>query len=520
MTETVVKGTSRKGSVFITLILLLGMMMTAGCVTEQSLYRGLEERRAQAYVTWKQAREKEKEARVLLRGELSLEDSLKFALSNNKSLQAAAQEREISRGVVLESYGSVLPTITGTADYVRLDETASFNVGGQSVSLGDVNNYSAGLQVSQPLFRGGAIPAALRSAKWVSLLASEQVRGVVHGVIYDVASAYYNTLLGQHLYEVNRDAVISAKAYLKDVTVKRDQGLASDFDVLRAQVDVSLFEAQMIQQRNRVNLSRTRLFRAMGISQDSKVVLSDSLHYAPVRPVFDEAVRIAYDKRADLYQVELSVKLQQEALRVARSQYWPKLDAFLRQEWAKPDPHTSTKNDWGDAWSAGLSAVWPLFDGLQREGRIRQERERLKQKEITLIDTQEQALLEVRQAILSLRDGEEFVESQKLNLARAREALRLAEVQYREGVAEAVATTEARSALTRAQGLYYEAVFNHTIARLALQRSMGILGPGFGEHEDDHRSPILPGVIGPFEVKQSENAGETGLREEASKGGS
>ena len=519
MTGTMVKRTPHKGKDFIILILFLGTAITAGCVTEQSLSQDLQNRRAQAYNTWKQARENEEEARARLKGKLSLEDGLKFALSNNKSLQAAAQEREISRGVVLESYGNVLPKITGTADYIRLDETASFNVGGQSVSLGAVHNYSAGLQVTQPLFRGGAIPAALRSAKWVSLLANEQVRGAVHGVIYDVASAYYNTLLAQHLYEVNRDAVTSAKAHLKDVQVKRDQGLASDFDVLRAQVDVSLFEAQMIQQKNRINLSKTRLLRAMGVSQDSAVVLSDSLSYAPIKPVFDEAVRIAYDERADLYQVELTVKLQQEALQVARSKYWPKLDAFFRQEWAKPDPHSSTKNDWGDAWSAGLSATWPLFDGLQREGRIRQERERLKQKEITLIDTQEQALLEVRQAILSLRDAEEFVESQRLNLARAREALRLAEVEYREGVAEAVATTEARSALTRAQGLYYEAVYNHTMARLALQKSMGILGPGFGEQEAEKKSPIRPGVIGPFESKNSGNVGAAGLRGETNKGG-
>ena len=509
---------NKRGCVMI-LILFLGIIVVTGCMTKQSMYGDLKNQRARAYDAWKKVRENEEATRVRLEGELSLEDALKFALSHNKSLRAAAQEKEIARGVVLESYSNVLPKVTGSADYFRLDEAATFIVGEQSVSLGSINDYSVALQVTQPLFRGGAIPAALRSAKWVSLLAIEQVRGAVHGVIYDVASAYYNTLLAQHLYEVNRDAVKSAEAHLQDVRIKRDQGVASDFDVLRAQVDVSLFEAQMIQQQNRIHLSKTRLLRAMGVSHGSVVVLSDRLSYAPIKPVFDEAVRIAYNERSDIYQVELNLKLQREALQVARSDYWPKLDAFFLQEWAKPDPHSSTLDEWGDAWSAGLSATWPLFDGLGREGRIRQERERLKQREIILIDTQEQALLEVRQAILSLRDAEEFVESQRLNLVRAREALRLAEVEYREGVADAVTITEARSALTRAQGLYYEAVYNHAMARLELQKSMGILGPGFDEEEAGRRPPIRPGVIGAFEPGNSEDAGPTGLGNEAGKGG-
>ena len=492
------------------LILLLGISVMTACMTKQSMYKEIQVQRTRAYDTWNRMRENEETSKACFKGELSLEDGFKIALSNNKSLQAAAQEKGIARGVVLESYSNVLPKVTGTADYFRLDETASFNVAGQSISLGDMDNYSAGLQVTQPLFRGGAILAALRSAKWVSLLASEKLRGAVHGVIYDVASAYYKTLLGRHLYEVNRDAVKSAKAHLKDVRIKRGQGVASDFEVLRAQVDVSLFEAQMIQQQNRIHLSKTRLLRIMGISQNSALVLSGSLSYAPVKPVFDEAVRIACNERADIYQAELKVKLQQETLRMARSEYWPKLDAFLLQEWARPDPHSFTRNDWGDAWSTGLSLSWSLFDGLGREGRVRQERERFKQSEIRLIDTQEQALLEIQQAILTLRDAEEFVDSQRLNLERAREALRLAEVEYREGVAEAVATTEARSALTRAQGLYYEAVYNHTMARLELQKSMGILGPGFGEQEAGKNPRIRPGVIEPFKPENSKDSEPVG----------
>ena len=492
---------------------VVAVVTMSGCATESSIYEEIQTRRGVAYQEWERAQAQEEKAQPFLEGDLSLEDALKVALSHNKSLLAALQEQEIAQGVVLESYSEALPKLAATADYVRLDRVGSFNVGGKSVSIGDANNYSVALKVTQPIFRGGAIPAALRAARLASLLATEQVRDAVQQVIFEVAKAYYDTLLAEHLYTVNRDAVLSSEAHLKDVKVKQSQGIASNFDVLRAQVDVSLFEAEMIQQRNRIHLNQAQLMKTLGASQASDIVLSDSLEYFPMKPVMEEAVRIAYQNRPDLYQAELGIGLQEQALRVARSKYWPEVNAWAVQEWTRPDPHTS-EIQWGNARSGGISASWPLFDGLKREGLVVQERARLKKREIELVDAEERTLLEIQQAILSVRDSEEFVDSQRLNLQRAKEALRLAEVDYREGIAEAVQVTEARSALTNAQGLYYEAVHAHSVARLALERAMGILGPRAGEPPPVEGDETTAGKIEEFTIDESQRETTAGKEQE------
>jgi len=69
-------------------------------------------------------------------------------------------------------------------------------------------------------------------------------------------------------------------------------------------------------------------------------------------------------------------------------------------------------------------------------------------------------------------------------LNRASEGLRLAEVGYREGVNTRVELTDARAALTRASGLYYQSLYQHTLARLNLQFATGILGPKAGQKQD------------------------------------
>jgi outer membrane protein TolC len=219
----------------------------------------------------------------------------------------------------------------------------------------------------------------------------------------------------------------------------------------------------------------------MGVVQKGDIVLADELEYRPMKPVLEEAIRVAHENRPDLYQAELDVRLQKEALRVARSDYWPKVNLFFQELWGKPDPSSVTTNEWNDTWNAGVAVNLSIFDGLGREGRVHQQKATLAQSRYRLANTQEQAFLEIRQALLTLRNAEEFVESQKLNLGRASEGLRLAEVGYREGIASQVEVSDARSALTAARGFYYESVYGHVISRLNLQLAMGTLGPKPGD---------------------------------------
>jgi len=235
-------------------------------------------------------------------------------------------------------------------------------------------------------------------------------------------------------------------------------------------------------------LAKTRLLKAMGVSQETEVELADELSYEPVRPILDEAVRIAHLNRPDLYAAELGVRLQQEAVRIAKSRYWPKVDALFTQGWSRPDPHTST-DDWGRNWTAGVQVEIPIFDGLRREGQLIQEKATLRKRKVELLDAEERALLEIQQAMLSLRG---------LNLERAKEGLRLAGVGYRQGINTEVEVVDARAALTRARGLYYQAIYAHTVARLALQRAMGILGPPAGDRAVPKEPPVRPAHIEQF----------------------
>jgi outer membrane protein TolC len=143
--------------------------------------------------------------------------------------------------------------------------------------------------------------------------------------------------------------------------------------------------------------------------------------------------------------------------------------------------------EWGRAWHAGVMASLPIFDGFTREGDIVAQRARVKQAQVDLIDAEETALFEITKGQLSIQNAEEFVQSQRLNLNRAQEGLRLAEVGYKEGTNTQVEMIDAQAALTTARVNYYQAIYSHIIAKLFLQKAMGTLTT-FGTSESKEKN--------------------------------
>ncbi len=404
-----------------------------------------------------------------LTGDLRLADAVEKALALNLSLRQARLEREIAEARILESYTEVLPTLHLDGGYVRYDE----ELGAPRYQ----NSYRAGLRLQQPLFSGRMGPA-LRTGRLYQFWSETAIREAEEAVRYEVVAAYYRAVLSDHLLRVNLASLETAERQLADTRVRRRQGMASNYDELRSEVEVSNFQAQVLQARNEKDVALTALFRLLGVSPGSEVVLADALPLVIENVTVEEALRAALERRPDLVQAETAVQLQRESVAVVRADSWPEVSAYLAQDWSRPDPHQSGRDAWGDAWEAGLLVSLPLFDGFDRRGRMIQERAKLLQAELALQDLEEQAVSEVRQRVLSLETAEEFARSQSRNLETAREALRLVETGLKEGQNTPVEVMDARQALTTASANYYQSLYTHAMARVALQKAMGLLSAG------------------------------------------
>jgi len=452
-------------------------LLLAGCLGTGDVTNDLRARRLRRFETWKADRSAPRTERPRLEGPLSLERCILLGLANSRELQIALRERDKASARVTEAWAEALPKIDLRATYTRLDEVASFGVGGRTISLGDKNVYNLATDLRQPLYRGGAIGAGIRAARYYASLTDQTLRGTYQRVIFDVRKAYYDARLALELERASAEAVRVARQHLEDVRKDRAAGTASDFDVLRAEVELKNLLAQQVKDQNQYRLAVATLLNVIGVSQDSKVEITDPLVYRPIQPDMEEAVRRAFLQHPDILEAELWIRVQNEALKAARSGLWPEVDAVLTGTYSRPDPHSQTRIEWGEAWNAGLALTYHLFEGFRTWARIKQERLTLQQRKIELRDTEERILLDIHQALLSLEDAARFVESQEANVQQAQEALRLAQVGFRQGVRKEVEVLDARRALTLARANYARAVYDHEMARLRLELATGTLEP-------------------------------------------
>ncbi|MEW6359480.1 MAG: TolC family protein [Planctomycetota bacterium] len=467
-------------------ILILWWVATVctGCATKESIYRDIRESRTASFGRWKSAFEgKADEGEDVLKGKLGVSESIQIALGNNKPLQGILEEKAKAKGMIVEAMSYAMPTATVEGTYRKTDKVPTISFGGlpgmgaNVPALGMKDNWSYGVSLKQPIYTGGATTAAIRGAKIFQFLADERIRNVAQEVIFDSRKAYYDVLLQSVLMEVAETSLRVAEEHLSEVQKRKRGGVASDFDVLRAEVEVTNYRALAIESKNKEHLARTSLFKVLGVSQESNVELVDALAYKPARAELVEVVEKALSERPDLFQAELEVRLQKEAIKVAKAGWLPKVFLFADWEATKPSQVNMGNLGWDEEWSGGVKTEIPIFDGLKTLGKVMQEKATLRQKEINLRDAEERALLEARQAYLSLRDAEEFVESQQASLDRAKEGFRLAQVGYRNGINTQVEVLDAQEALTRARGNYYKAVYDHMLAKLYLERATGALAP-------------------------------------------
>ena len=412
--------------------------------------------------------------RRLLEGPVSLRECILIALANNRKIQQAVQDQIKAGAQIQEAWAEALPTVEAGANYVRLDRTPKSG----GIAVGDKDNYELVGTIRQPLWRGGIISAGIRAARIYSVFTDEQYRETVQNVIYDVRKTYLDARLALELERASRMSVEAAKRQLSDVEKDKEAGTASGFDVLRAEVEVKNFEAERVRARNQHNLTRTTLLRTINVSQESAIELADALQYRPVEPVLSKAVATAFRQHPDLLAAEYDTRLQKEGVKGAKSGYWPRLDALFTGNYARPHPHFPQRtHTFGRSWQSGLSLTFPIFDGFRTMARVRQAQADLRKSEIALKDTEERILLDIRQAILSIHDADEFVRSQEKTVEQAEEALRLVRLGRRQGIRREVEVLDAQSALDQARANYFQAIYGHELARLELERATGTLTP-------------------------------------------
>jgi outer membrane protein TolC len=419
---------------------------------------------------------------------LKLQDCINLALEQNPAILKAKEEIRRNQGVVIEVRAQAIPQVTASGSYEAIDSHAidqfpfSASAGTNAVSSLFKNQeqpWTAVIQVSQLVYAGGRVSAALRAAKLSDQIAALGFQSAVADTILDVRKDFYQILLDVELVDVREQSVKLLEDQLRDARSRFDAGTVPRFNVLRAEVELENARPPLIRAQNDLRLDKEALVKLLAIDSSNRTNSFTAINFEG-KLVYEHrgwelptALEQALQHRPELLSADRLVAVARANVQVASSGYKPQASVFGNWGWHdyvfSSDPGTTR-----DGWTLGANMSWALFDGMLTHGKVTEARAQLQEANLDYADTRRQVELEVRQAYSDYLQTLELIEAEKKTVEEAEESLRLAEARFQAGTGTQLDVLSAQTALTEARSNVIQALHDYNVAIATLERATGM----------------------------------------------
>jgi outer membrane protein TolC len=287
-------------------------------------------------------------------------------------------------------------------------------------------------------------------------------------VVLAVGGAYLQVIASQERVKSAHAQYDTANALYQQNFQKRSAGLVAQVDLDRSQVEALAQQQRVTSLETDLAKKKIALARMIGLPPTNDYDLTDDVPFSAAPPLsLDDAIKQAFERRADLKAAEAQVRAAERTLAAARDERLPSLSVSGNYG----DIGTNPAQSHG-TFVAAATLRLPIWQGGRTEGDIKEAEASLAQRQAELEDVKSQVESDVRNAYLDLQAASSQVEVARKNLAVSRETLDLTRQRFDAGVTDNVEVVQAQEFLTSAELDVINSVFAHNVAKLSLARSI------------------------------------------------
>ncbi|MBC7362722.1 MAG: TolC family protein [Candidatus Aminicenantes bacterium] len=411
--------------------------------------------------------------------ELTLDDCLRLALEQNPFYLSTQEKENEARAQVHQAVSRFFPTLNAQGTDILDKKVFTVEIPPmvpgqqpQRVKFDFTRTYQMSLSFSVPIFTGGRLMAGYKQANYNLLATQEAIRQSRQETVFNVKKAFYGYLLARKFLEVAQESIDLAERHLANVKNLYEVGMATKFDLLRAEVQLANLKPQLIRARNGLEMAELALKNLLGLDLNQPIEIKGELAFQDVQLSLDEAVQKALINRPELHQLRYQRQMAGEMFKLARANDLPSLAiGGTLNYWS--NNLNFRKNNWENYYTISLVLNIPIFNGFANQAQAAQAKALARELEYSLKGVTESIKLEVQQAILSYQQAKEALLSQEKNVEQAQEAVRLAELNFSEGLATTLDVTSAQVALSQARTNYAQALYDCLVALAQLEKATG-----------------------------------------------
>lgn len=412
---------------------------------------------------------------------LTVKEAISRSLEKNHLVKAAGHNVTAARQAIVIADSGYYPMIAFEETLSASNaptQTFMMKLDQSRFSQDDLNNlnhpatwhdFKTTLLVQQPIYVPSLSPLASMASKETekSELGLELAR---QDTAFQVFSIYLDVQKSEAQLKAADKAVTDARENMRLATVRTAAGVGLRSDELRARTHLSLVEQQLITASNNLALARLKLVITIGLPEDYLFEVSEEPENILVPLLNEESIRLALASRPDLKQSHAEIDRSDAAVKLANSEYLPSLGAFASYQLNSKDAPFGADND---AWSAGVTLKWRLFDGFRRGGERARAVAGRSAAQVLLENRINDVRYQLKESHLRREEAGKRREVARHALLDAEETVRLISKRFENSLATMLELLDAQTALNQARASLVDTETGYALAGGRVHYSSG-----------------------------------------------
>lgn len=450
--------------------------------------------------------------------ELTLDEALTIALSENPTIRVADLEIERQDYVRKETLGNLYPNLSATGSYNRAIVHQQMSRDG--LSFGADNTITATASLTVPLF-APAVYANLKLNRAQMEAAVEAARSSKISLANEVKKAYYGILLAEQSLEVLYDSEKMVQQTVDNTRIMFENELAAEYDLLTAEVQLSNLQPTIIQTKNSLEISRMMFRMLLGLPQETEFRIVGNLDSC-MTDLMSAGVQFSTDisNNSDLRTLDIQEQMLNHQIKLINSQRMPTVAAFGQATLTGNDmgdlnlfsgggdpvipnpadyptllPIYEDLNKWfynslggmmggGDSepatgfwWqhpvTVGVQISVPIFSGNKNVNQVRQARNSISQLRLQRGYLEESLKLQAKSSINNIFAAREKMYANEKTVDQAQKAYDISKVRYEGGAGTILELNSSQLSLTQAKLNHSQAIYDYLSAQADYDKTVG-----------------------------------------------
>lgn len=410
---------------------------------------------------------------------ITLDEAINIALSESNTIKIADMTIEKTGYAKKGAYSALYPNISATGNYQRTlkKQVMVMDMGmgdPLEIEVGTSNNVSAGITAAMPLVNAQLWQSLKLSALDVEL-AVEQARSSKISLVSQVKQSFYAVLLAKEAYGVYKEVYDNAQKNFEDIEKKYNVGKASEFEYLRAKVNVNNAEPEVYSAENAIVLAIWQLKAIMGIDLATELDVEGKLSdYTDelIASTLNANDTVSFENNTNLLQLRLQDEMLSRTIKMTKFQYIPTLSASFAYN------YNAMGNTFDMSWNpysvVALSLNIPIFDGFSKRNNIRQYKKTQDILRLNIEDTERNLNIALENYRDKMNTSVKRYTAAEATLEMAQKSYNISEKMYELGKATLVELNDAQLALTQAQLTMSQAIYQYMTNKAAIDELMGV----------------------------------------------